>query len=71
MDDLKLVGGLKMLYEYLGFDPLDPCDGCPCLVDGFCICIDGCQNDGSLAFPEPENRLVGSNNRNSNDTIIV
>lgn len=60
-----------MLYEYLDFDPYDPCDGCPFLFDGYCICVDGCQGELCQALPEPENRLVESNSIISDDTCIV
>lgn len=68
---MNVDGGQKMLYEYLDFDPTDPCDGCPCLVDGFCICVDGCANEWFPALPEPENRIVGSDSAISDDNLIV
>lgn len=42
-----------MYLEYLDFDPYDPCDGCACLVDGFCICVDGCAREPSDELSEP------------------
>ena len=57
---MKLDGGLQVLYEYLNFDPYDPCDGCEFIVDGYCVCCDGCAREGFPALPGAENRTVGT-----------
>lgn len=51
--------------------PSDPCDTCACLVDGNCICCDGCCYCRSEDVSGAENRPVGSDSVFSNDDLII
>ena len=51
--------------------PSDPCDSCACLVEGFCICVDGCGYCADYGHPRGQNRLVVDDSRVPNDVPIV